>query len=154
MSYDGEGRDLRSECFGPDGKPMLVAGEGWAVKEFVYHEGVEPETRYFDADGKSIRLEAARTEEQFFVVTEIEPGSEAYRIGLKPGDLLRSYNRQEITTADAFVRDISAPGTSARELRIERDGKPITFEVKPGRLGFQFAQGSADQLKEWGARPH
>jgi serine protease Do len=65
------------------------------------------------------------------VVQDVAEGSPAERAGIRPYDIILSFNQSRVITDDQLIREISAqkPG-SAAELRLMRDGREYTFTVK------------------------
>ncbi len=65
------------------------------------------------------------------LVQDVADGSPAERAGLRPYDIVVSFNRQAIGNGDDLVRAISShtPGTSA-EIRVLRDGREQSLTVK------------------------
>ena len=88
------------------------------------------ERSYFDESGKRVPTR--------LVVVEIPPGGQAESIGLKPGDSILSYGGREVLNTGIISRAVQVPGVESRELRISRDGKVLTFQVRPGKLGVRF----------------
>lgn len=70
------------------------------------------------------------------------PGGNGEKNGLKPDDVIVSYNRRTVKkTAD--LRDaVSAvkPGTKEVALVVERDGKRLTLRLPPGRIGVYLSE--------------
>jgi serine protease Do len=72
------------------------------------------------------------------LVQDVTEGSPAERVGLRPYDLITSFNGRGVATGDDLIRQISAerPG-SAAQVRVLRDGREQSFVVKlaerPGR---------------------
>jgi serine protease Do len=65
------------------------------------------------------------------VVQDVAEGSPAERAGIRPYDIILSFNQSRVITDDQLIREISAqkPG-SAAELRLMRDGREYTITVK------------------------
>jgi serine protease Do len=72
------------------------------------------------------------------LVQDITPGSPADRAGVRPYDVILSFDNQPIANDDQLIRHISgrSPGTAA-QVRVLRDGREQTMTVKlaerPGR---------------------
>jgi predicted metalloprotease with PDZ domain len=62
-------------------------------------------------------------------ITAIDPRSEAARLGLATGDVLRSVNGREVTDAPSIEAAWSAPVEGRVAVRVERDGTPIDLEA-------------------------
>lgn len=56
------------------------------------------------------------------IVADIDPGSTAARVGLRPGDVVRSVNEREVTSTRALEK-ISRTRAPVWRLEIERDGR-------------------------------
>ena len=72
------------------------------------------------------------------LVQDVTPGSPADRAGVRPYDVILSFDNQPIANDDQLIRQISgrSPGTAA-QVRVLRDGRQQTMTVKlaerPGR---------------------
>ncbi len=80
-----------------------------------------------DADrAKTLKLDEAKGVE----VTRVEEGSPAEKAGIKPGDVLLSYNSENILGAQQLGR-LVAETPEGRKIRIQiwRDGRPQTLTV-------------------------
>jgi serine protease Do len=64
------------------------------------------------------------------VITQMSRGSSAYEAGLRPGDIIKKVNGQEVTNTSQFVRLIadSAIGSTVR-VEFLRDGRPETVRI-------------------------
>lgn len=70
------------------------------------------------------------------VVSEISPGGPADKAGLKPGDIILSYDGQEIEDhSDLRMRVARTNPGKEVSLKIIRDGKPETVKITLGELG-------------------
>ena len=56
FEYDSEGRVVRTQYFGTDGK-AAVLGDGYSETETSYADDGSPVTTYLDADGNVIKPE-------------------------------------------------------------------------------------------------
>jgi hypothetical protein len=75
-------------------------------------------------------------------LTHIYPDTQAAQIGLEAGDIVLEYNGVEVTSYQALARAIRA--TSSGDdvvMRIERNGVPMTLQLKGGRLGIEGSDG-------------
>jgi len=82
-----------------------------------------------------IARDARAPEARGALVAEVSPGSPAARAKLAPGDLITSFNGQEVNTPRDLTRRVAAtpPGTSA-SVRFLRNGQPQTADVTLGEL--------------------
>ena len=65
------------------------------------------------------------------IVQDVTPGSPADRIGLRPYDVILSFDKQEVVSDDELIRAIAAraPGTAV-DLQVLRDGRQFGASVK------------------------
>lgn len=59
------------------------------------------------------------------------PAAPAAAAGIRPGDVLRSIDGQEISTWDDVTRTVRAAGGRSIEVVVERDGRTLTLEATP-----------------------
>ena len=129
---DRWGNIIRLEYRGADDKPM-IGPEGFAWAELDPDNNQRnKDMRWFDVAGQRIAT--------CIVITRIEPGTQAAAIGLRPEDVITHYNGQPTPHTEVFLtlRGKELPTDPPRELRIERDGQPLSFQIRPGRLGVRF----------------
>ncbi|MFK5979206.1 MAG: Do family serine endopeptidase [Rhizobiaceae bacterium] len=67
------------------------------------------------------------------VVLEVRRGSAAFKIGLRRGDIIRSFNGQKITVVAELV-ELKLPQFKSWGLRITRSGTEISIDRKPKRI--------------------
>ena len=78
-------------------------------------------------------------DEPFLLVVGIVPGSTADQLGIKEGDILRSYNKnwvqsiEELSAAKALAVD-------SVEVIFDRDGETLSFIFAPGQMGLYLEQ--------------
>ncbi len=68
-------------------------------------------------------------------INEVEPGSQAARLGLRRGDILLTYGTAVLPALAHLAALSQGPDGASRELKVLRDRQVLTFQVKPGRLG-------------------
>jgi tetratricopeptide (TPR) repeat protein len=82
------------------------------------------------------------------LVTAVQPGSNAAKSRLRPGDVLLTYNDKPVTTAADLAALIAAAG-DARSIPVKvwrEDGDtPVEREVAPGKLGVVLADNPAPE---------
>ena len=80
------------------------------------------------------------------IVSSVSPGSAAEHAGVKPGDILKSYNGQPVTDINALRNRVAetAPGSSA-SLGIIRDGSEKTLTVKLDEVAGKSARSTAGE---------
>ncbi|MCY1079101.1 tetratricopeptide repeat protein [Archangium lansingense] len=79
-------------------------------------------------------------------ISEIQPGSQAEQLGLKPGDLILVYDTTLLPTFSQLATLTRQPGTGHRDLKVIRERKVLTFQVEPGPLGVKMASKSERAL--------
>jgi hypothetical protein len=128
QGYDENGNLVEEAFFATDGKP--TPGKlGYVRATFEFDpDGNLIRSAYFGPDGQPVRTRVVVDE-------SLSPGfAERPGIDLKPGDVLVSYEGQEVTCARLFVTRwrSQASGPQPRELRVLRDGKPLTLPLPAG----------------------
>jgi len=70
------------------------------------------------------------------------PDGNGEKAGLKPDDVIVSYNRHSVNKTSDLRDAISAvkPGTKEVVLVVERDGKRLTLRLPPGRIGVYVSE--------------
>jgi tetratricopeptide (TPR) repeat protein len=71
-------------------------------------------------------------------ITEIQPGSQAARLGLRPGDLILAYETSLLPTFTQLQELTRQPGNGIRELKVVRNREVLMFHVEPGPLGVRM----------------
>jgi serine protease Do len=101
--------------------------------------GVQPLTKEL---AQSFKLDSATGA----VVTTVEPGSPAEKAGLKPGDVILSYNGKKIEDPNELPRLVAAtkPGDKA-ELEVWRNGKRERTTVTVGEFPNEVKSADARQ---------
>jgi hypothetical protein len=86
--------------------------------------------------------EAARLEELLarppatgLLLTHLDPKEQAYRQGLRPGDIITKYGGSPVASLDELRRLATQPGAHQREIAARRDLKVVKTVVGPGALG-------------------
>jgi phospholipase/carboxylesterase len=70
------------------------------------------------------------------------PDGDGEKAGLKPDDVILSYNGRKVKRTSDLRDAISAvkPGTKEVALVVERDGKRLTLRLPPGRIGVYISE--------------
>jgi YD repeat-containing protein len=124
--YDGRGRLTRQAFFGPDRNLCNHPERRYARLEQDYGEDdTVVATRYFDAAGRRLEVEV--------VVREIARPRPAADLGLKVEDVLLTLGGEKILCSGQFSARVRALGAAA-PLQVRRQGRTLTFELKPGLL--------------------
>jgi serine protease Do len=82
----------------------------------------------------SERAKALKLKEEYGVeITRVDEDSPAEHAGLKPGDIVQSYNGQRVEGTEQFIRMVreTPPGRTAK-LTVERNGETQTINVQVG----------------------
>ncbi len=90
-------------------------------------------------------------ESDSLVIAKVESGSEAERVGLRPGDIVVEFAGTKIhpDQPEAHLKQLVAQseGCPSVQLKVMRQGKPLEFQVKGGPLGMEVVAQSV-----WSAR--
>jgi hypothetical protein len=112
-----------------------IAGpEGYArveLKPDEFHR-VESAT-FFDPSGRELRAR--------LVITAVDPAGRGAALGLQKGDVITHYAGKPTPHVPIFqaLRENELPNEPPREMRVERDGKPLPpVLAPPGRLGISM----------------
>jgi YD repeat-containing protein len=129
QEFDGRGRI--SHLVNLDSKGNRVNNaQGWADVEFVYGSQSQwSGRRFFTADRQPVP--------EVVTIGEVQPDGPAERAGLKPGDVLRSYDGKPINSSFDYAtfREQDAGEATDKELIVARDGKDLPpVKLKPGQL--------------------
>ena len=125
----------------------------------TYRVSIEPVAQKKEADyyiGVPVRpLEAALRaqlnvpEDRGLVVNEVMPNSPAAKAGLKPDDILLAVGDSPLPNTETLVGRIQKSGGKPVELKILRDGEPMTITVTPeARPADLRSSNDAEQLYE------
>jgi len=72
-------------------------------------------------------------------ISRVVPDSQAEKQGIKAGDILISFNGKKVNSHVELVAAIKgAKDKPESVLTVERDGKLLSFKVKPGPIGINF----------------
>jgi len=123
--YDQRGRIIRDAATGYDES----LGFAKLVREYDEQEMII-RAYYLDAQNRPVETRP--------FVEAVMPGGEGERAGIKPGDLLLTYDGRVIADLASLRYQTGAPGLSRRTVRVWRDGKAIPVSVAPGLLGIQL----------------
>jgi hypothetical protein len=140
--HDARGNLTELAYFGADGRPALHK-DGFArlTRRYDKH-GTLIDEAFFGLDGRPLRLQVS--------VESLVPGGQAQRLGLRAGDVLLSYDGQEVVNRARLTRQrlTERPTDAPRELKVLRAGEIRTFAVSAGLLGVMLAQRAAPPVPE------
>ena len=88
--------------------------------------GRETRRAFFDVNGAPVHTRVT--------IRKFEPGSNGQQLGLQVGDVFLSYDGVDVSNEHVFKELELVRGERRRDLRIQRQGKVVTLEVRPGRL--------------------
>jgi serine/threonine protein kinase len=129
--YDADKRLLEEAWLDQDGKPRRnQLGVARVVHILGGPLGRRLNVEYFDVDGTKLRMNV--------VVMEVEKGSLAQGLHLKPGDVLLRWDGKEIVSAIQFV-NLRRNQPGAKELEVLRKGERLVLRVPAGELGVKMA---------------
>ena len=95
-------------------------------------------------DEKNAFFSSSQFPSQGIIVSRVEPSSPAAVAGLKPNDILISFNNQDITSTQEFSQILNAaPIGQTMEMVTYRDGKTVKVDVKLAQRPFVVVQQTA-----------
>jgi YD repeat-containing protein len=125
-TYDARGNVTQIAYFDPHDQ-LVQTVYGYAMKRAAYDDlGRQMQREFLDINGALVHTQVA--------IWKFKPGSNGQRRGLEIGDLLLSYDGEDIGNEHIFSEMELVRGERPRELRIQRKGKIVTVDVLPGRL--------------------
>ena len=125
-TYNARGKVARKEFF--DAQDRLVPlVYGYAIRRYTYDNlGRETLRTFFDVHGDPVHTRV--------VLEEVEPDRTGAQRGLHVGDILVSYDGEDLRDARTFFELERMKGERQRELRLLRQGQDMHLTVPPGRL--------------------
>jgi hypothetical protein len=127
MTYNERGNRIEEAYFDETGSPTANQ-DGVARWTAKYSEdGNLLDKTYFDRDGNPVAVE--------LYVDEVQPGGQAKEAGLIKGDVLVSYDGKAVRNLEELRTQINMPGDTLRELIVSRNGRRLSFKMKPGVMG-------------------
>jgi serine/threonine protein kinase len=139
--YDRRDNPIERRYFGPDGRPTLPPFGFTRLTTTYNRRNQATDERAYDLKGKRVALEV--------YLTKVQPGTQAQRVGLRVGDVLRSYDGKPVRNRAQFgrLRDSEPLGGAPHRLEVWRQGKRLVVKVPPGTIGMYTA------LRAWQTRP-
>jgi S1-C subfamily serine protease len=126
-TYNERGKVARKAFFDPqDHLVQLVYG--YATRHYTYDDlGRETTPLFFDVHGDPVHTRV--------VVEKVKPDHIGEQRGLQVGDVLISYDGEDIRDAHTFFYELELiKGQRQRELRLLRQDQEVRLTVQPGRL--------------------
>jgi C-terminal processing protease CtpA/Prc len=125
-TYNARGKLSQIAYFDPNDR-LVQHAYGYATSRVSYDDlGRETKREYLDTNGTPVFTRVA--------IDEVEPDSKSQRIGLQVGDLIPSYDGEEVANIHVFSELELVKGERPRELVIQRESKVLSLDVPPGRL--------------------
>jgi eukaryotic-like serine/threonine-protein kinase len=125
-TYNERGQVAQRMCFDPDER-LAQTVSGYATHRYTY-DGLGRETMwtFFDVHGAPVHTRV--------VIEKVEPDRTGEQNGLRVGDILVSYDGDDIRDTRTFRELELMKGERQRELRILRQDYELRIQVPPGRL--------------------
>jgi hypothetical protein len=126
FTYNERGQIAQRMYFDPDER-LIQTVYGYASMRYTYDDlGRETMWTFFDVHGVPVHTRV--------VLEKVKPDSEGEQRGLRAGDILVSYNGDDIRDTRTFFELELMKGERQRELRILRQDYELRIQVSPGRL--------------------
>jgi S1-C subfamily serine protease len=140
---DGGGHHvLEQAVFDTNGQPILneYGVHKWTSQFDV--QGNEIQRAYFDTQGQLLKTK--------ILANSVSPDSQAQKLGIQKGDIFTHYDGEPISERFRFAarRNAEPSDGPAKELKILRDDKELTFMVLPGNLGVELKNRVVQKEKE------
>jgi hypothetical protein len=131
-TYNARGKVAQVAYFDPEDRLVRLI-HGYAIVRFTYDDlGRETMRTFFDLHGVPVHTRV--------VVKKMKPNRTAQERGLQVGDILVSYDGEEIRDVHMFIELELVKGERHRELRILRQDREVLLKLEPGRLtGLELA---------------
>lgn len=126
-TYNARGKVAQKEHFDLQDRPVQIV-YGYATVHYTYDDlGRETPRTFFDVHGTPVHTRV--------VVKKAEPDRTGAQRGLQVGDMLVSYDGEDIPDARIFFNELElTKGERQRELRLLRQGQEVRLTLPPGRL--------------------
>jgi hypothetical protein len=126
LTYNERGQVAQRMYFDPDER-LVQTVYGYATQRNTYDDlGREIMWTFFDVHGVPVHTRV--------VLEKVKPDSEGEQRGLRAGDILVSYDGDDIRDTRTFHELELMKGERQRELRILRQDYELRLQVPPGRL--------------------
>jgi len=150
--YDIQGNLIEEVYFGTDGQQVVHKGCYCHKIKLEYDEqGRETNRFFFDVSGQQVDgkpptstfnfsdIFAAMQPKQVVVVSTL-PKSQGEQLGIQPGDIFVEYDHVAIINTKLFItkRDFEPKDGAPKELKVSRNGKELSFQIKPGKIGVEL----------------
>jgi hypothetical protein len=130
LDYDQRGNRMH-ECELDTNKQPIMNIKGYASADYYYSaKGDVEKSCFYNDKERHLQSEVVKV-----VILDFLSNGEASRVGLMKGDIIEYYNNIEVSGVKQFTSLVNQPGVDLRPIIINRNGKDITLNVKPGKLG-------------------
>ena len=126
-TYNERGKVAQREYFDTQDRLVQLV-YGYATRRYTYDDlGRETTPMFFDVHGEPVHTRV--------VVEKVEPDRTGEQRGLQVGDILVSYDGEDIRDARTFFNELELmKGERQRELRLLRQDQEVCLTLPPGRL--------------------
>ena len=126
LTYNERGQVAQRLYFDPDER-LVSTVYGYATMRYIYDDlGREAMWTFFDVHGEPVHTRV--------VLEKVEADSTGEQHGLRVGDILVSYDGDDIRDTRTLRELELMKGERQREIRILRQGYELRIQVPPGRL--------------------
>jgi hypothetical protein len=131
-TLDANGRLIDEQTLDFEGKPLVTKLGYWRISRTYDDAGNVTGSTFYGEGNRPVQVEV--------FVTRVTEGTQAARVGLQAGDVLVSYAGQRIRWVPQLVPMTQTGPPGKRTLEVRRNGKPLRFELEPGRIGIAMAE--------------
>ncbi len=130
--FDKQNHEIERMFFGTDGQKILLESGYHKWSSQFDAQGNQTERTYFDTEGNPLTMKV--------IVISVFPDSQGEKLGIQVGDIFTHYDGKPITDMTSFIAGRTAEPADgpAKELKVLRDGKELTFMVKPEKIGVEL----------------
>jgi hypothetical protein len=126
LTYNERGQVAQRAYLDTQDRPVQLV-YGYAMKRYTYDDlGRETTPLFFDAHGNPVHTRV--------VLEKVEPNRTGAQRGLHVGDILVSYDGEDVRDVRTFRELELLKGERHRELRLLRQDQEVRLRVLPGRL--------------------
>lgn len=146
QTWDESGRIIREERRDTEDQLCCAKSDGIAFWTSTFESSGAMTRQYFNERSLEIPVVA--------IVDRLEPEAQGFKIGIKPGDVIVSYDGKPIDGQSTLIKETTIGGMAdptdnrLRPLVVQRGSELLTFEVRPGRIGLAFNDVAASLVKK------